>query len=75
MKFIRQYHVDNNYIFWPNQARAHCAKSVINYLNKNNINFDRKKNNPVNVPECCPIEIFWAVLKASIQELFINQRL
>ena len=29
--FIRQYHTDNNYIFWPDQARAHYAESVINY--------------------------------------------
>ena len=52
MLFIRQYHADNNYIFWPDQVRAHYAKSVINYLNENNVNFVRKNDNPVNVPEC-----------------------
>ena len=35
MPFIRQYHADINYIFWPDQARAHHAKSVINYLKNN----------------------------------------
>ena len=49
--FIRQYLADNNYVFWPDQARAHYAESV-NYLNKNNLNFVRKNNdNPLNVPE------------------------
>ena len=68
MPFIRQYHSDNNNIFWPDQARARYAKSVINYLNKNNINFVLKNNNPVNVPEYCPIEIFWAILKQQVNK-------
>ena len=53
MPFIRQYHADINYIFWPDQA--HYAKSVIKYLNKNNINLVHKNDNPVNVVECRPI--------------------
>ena len=60
--FIRQYHADNNYIFWPDQATAHYAKSVINYLNENNVNFVRKNDNPVNVPKCRPTENFWDIL-------------
>ena len=63
MPFIRQYHADNNYIFWP---RAHYAKSVINYLNESNVNLVRKKDNPVNVQECRPIENFWAILKQQV---------
>ena len=51
------------YIFWPDQARVHYVKSVINYLNKNNVNFACKSDNPVNVPECRPIENFWTILK------------
>ena len=39
MSLIRQYHAHINYIFWLDQARAHYAKSVINYLNKNSVNF------------------------------------
>ena len=64
--FIRQYHTDNNYIFWPDQAEAHYAKSVINYLNEKNVNFVHKNDNPVNVPECRPIENFWAILKQQV---------
>ena len=51
MLFVRQYHADNNYKFWPDQARAHYAKSVINYLNENNVTFVRKNDNPVNVAQ------------------------
>ena len=66
MAFIRQYHADNNYIFWPDQARAHYAKGAFNYLNENNLNFAAKSNNPVDVPECCPIENFQAILKQQV---------
>ena len=72
MPFIRRYHADNNYIFWPDQARAHYAKSVINYLNENNVNFVRKSDNPVIAPECCPIENFCAILKQQVCK--INRR-
>ena len=50
MPFIRQYHADNNYIFWPDQAKAHYAKNVINYLNENNLNFVHKNDYLVNLP-------------------------
>ena len=39
---------------------------VINYLNKNNVNFVHKNNNSVNVPECHPIENYWAILKQQV---------
>ena len=68
MPFIRRYHADNNYIFWPDQARAHYAKSVINYLNKNKVNFVRENDNIVNEPECRAIENFWAILKQQVQK-------
>ena len=66
MPLTRQYHADNKYMFWLDQARAHYVKSVINYLNENNINFVSKNDNAVNVPECCPIENFWAILKQQV---------
>ena len=47
MSFIRQYYADNNYIFWPDQARAH-AKNVITYFNENDLNFICKNKNSVN---------------------------
>ena len=49
MPLVRQCHAYNNYIFWPDQTRAHYAKSVINYLNKNKVNFICKNDNPVNI--------------------------
>ena len=66
MPFIRQYHAANNYIFWPDQAKALYTKSVINYLNEHNVNFVRKNDNPVIVPECRPIENFWSFLKQQV---------
>ena len=39
---------------------------MINYLNENNVNFVRKNDSPVNVPECRPIENFWAILKQQV---------
>ena len=39
---------------------------MINYLNKNNINFICKNDNPVNGPEFHPIENFWAILKQRV---------
>ena len=75
MAFIRYYHADNNYIFWPDQARAHYAKSVINYLNENNVNFVHKNDNPVNVPECHPIVIFWAILNSQYTRIIGKQKI
>ena len=67
--FIRQYHADYNYIFWPDQTRAHYAKSVINHLNKNNVNFVCKNDNPVSIPNCRPIKKLSDFFKiASIQK-------
>ena len=48
------------------RSRAHYAKSVINYLNENNVNFILKNDNPVNIPQCCPKENFWALLKKQV---------
>jgi len=61
--FIRQHHSDSQYIFWPDLASSHYAKSVIRYLEEQNFNFVEKKDNPANLPEVRPIENFWGVLK------------
>lgn len=64
--FIRQHHSDGQYIFWPDLASSHYAKSVIRYLEEQNVNFVEKKDNPANLPEVRPIENFWGVLKGLV---------
>ena len=66
--FLKEHHSDQNYIFWPDLANAHYAKSVMAYLDDNNVAVVAKKNNPANVPECRPIEDFWSQLKAKVYE-------
>ena len=62
LPFIREKHSDNNYLFWPDKASSHYAKSVINHLTEQNIKFVPKVRNPTNVPQCRPIEDFFGYL-------------
>jgi hypothetical protein len=62
LPFIRDKHYDNNYIFWPDKASAHYAKKVVNFMREQNIRFVEKYRNPTNVPQCRPIEDFFAYL-------------
>ena len=60
--FIRQYHADDNYLFWPDKASSHYAGTVLQLLKDQKINFVVKCRNPTNVPQCRPIEDFWSIL-------------
>lgn len=60
--FIREKHSDNNYVFWADKASSHYPRSVVQYLNENNIKFVPKERNPTNVPQCRPIEDFFGYL-------------
>ncbi|CAF2052575.1 unnamed protein product [Rotaria magnacalcarata] len=62
LAFIRRYHADNNYIFWPDLASSHYAKTTITWLNQQNIHFVPKQVNPPNLPKARPIEDFWSIL-------------
>ena len=64
--FIDKYHSDGAYVFWANLASSHYAKTVITYLNKKKVHFVEKADNPVNLPECRPIENFWSILKGLV---------
>ena len=33
------------------------------YLNKENVHYFEKADNPANLPECRPFENFWSILK------------
>lgn len=64
--FIRQYHSDDNYVFWPDLASSHYANSVIAHLRQENVHFVEKGDNPPCVPELRPIENFWSILKGYV---------
>ena len=56
--FINSFHSNGRYVFWPDLASSHYAKTVIGYLRDKKINFVEKEDNPANLPECRPIETF-----------------
>lgn len=66
LPFIQQHHQDNNFVFWPDQASAHYAKIVLEWLDDNNIEVVEKRYNPPNLPQARPIETFWAQLSQKV---------
>ena len=60
--FIRKYHDQDNYVFWPDLASSHYSKVSIEWLQQHNIPFVPKAVNPPNVPKARPIEDFWSIL-------------
>ena len=63
LKFVRAHHSKGQFVFWPDLASSHYAKSVLTWLDQQNINFVPKWMNPANLPEVRSIEDFWAYLK------------
>ena len=60
-----------NYLFWPDLARSHYAKSVTNWLDANlpkNVEMVPESSNPPNVPQARPIESFWGVLAQRVYD-------
>lgn len=66
--FIRKFHYNDEFVFWPDKASSHYAKKTIEFLNTQNIPFVPKMNNPTNVPQCRPIEDFFGYLSALVYE-------
>jgi hypothetical protein len=66
LPFIRKYHVNDNYVFWPDLASSHYARKVTTWLEEQNIDFVPRDINPANLPEVRPIEDFWAYLKRKV---------
>ena len=65
-KFIDTYHSDGNYIFWPDLASSHYAKTVQEEYKNLGIKYLAKDANPPNVPQLRPIETFWAYLSEKV---------
>ena len=64
--FIKEHHQDSQFVFWPDLATSHYAKSVQAYLNEQNVRFVPKEDNPANIPEARPIEDFWSIIKGLV---------
>jgi hypothetical protein len=65
-KFLAKYHSNGNYIFWPDLASSHYAKATQAAYERLNIKVVPKSMNPPNVPQVCPIENFWSILKRKV---------
>ena len=68
LPFTKEYHKEDKFVFWPEQASAHYAFSVQDWLNSKKIPFEPKNLNPVNLLKVVPIEDFWGILKAKVHE-------
>jgi len=64
--FWREYHLKDNYVFWPDQASFHYAKNVIKWFNKTKMPILPKLLNPAKLPQVRPIENFWAYMKKMV---------
>lgn len=56
--FIKKYHSDNNFVFWPDLASSHYANSVINHLRMKKSFLWRKKTILLAHPNCAQLKIF-----------------
>ena len=68
LPFINAHHKNGDYLFWPDLASSHYANDVVDFLDRENINYVPKVKNPPNVPEARPIEDFWGTLKRLVYE-------
>jgi hypothetical protein len=62
--FIQKQHRIEDVIFWPDMARVHYAKAVIDFLKSIGLEFIEYENNAPKVPQARPIEKYWAICKA-----------
>ena len=66
--FIRAKYPFDDYLFWPDKASSHYAKSVVSFLQGESINFVAKKDNPTNLPQARPVEDFFGYLDQLVYE-------
>lgn len=64
--FIDRNYPNGGYIFWPDLASSHYAKSTLQVLDRLGITYLPKDQNPPNAPQIRPIELFWAHLKSKV---------
>lgn len=66
--FIEKHHANDEILFWPDLARAHYSKEVLDYLETLSVPIVQEANNPPNVPQGRPIEDFWGALAQLVYE-------
>ena len=57
LPFIEEFHIDGNYIFWPDFANAYYFNETQAWL-RGKVKYVSKHLNPPNVPQARPIENF-----------------
>ena len=63
LPFIKKHHSKKTVLFWPDMARIHYGKCVLNCLKDNQIDFVSWKDNAPAVPQARPIERYWSLCK------------
>jgi transposase len=66
--FIDSYHDDGEYLFWPDLASCHYAKTTMEVFEELDINVVPRDKNPPNTPQLRPIEDFWGILKQLVYD-------
>ena len=64
--FLNTHYPHGGYIFWPDKASAHYARISTDFLDKNNVCYLKKADKPTEVPQCRPIEDFFALLATCV---------
>ena len=64
--WLRSLDIKQQILFWPDKATCHYANITVEFLKQNNIDYVRKLDNPTSVPQCRPIERFWALCKSEM---------
>ena len=66
LPFIVEFHIDGNYIFWPDLASAHYSNETQAWL-RGKVKYVPKHLNPSKCPKR-PIENFWGCLAQKVYE-------
>lgn len=64
--WLRSLNIKQPVLFWPDKATCHYANITLEFLRDNNIAYVKKIDNPTSVPQCRPIERFWALCKSEM---------
>ena len=59
--FLNTYYRHGGYVCWPDKASAHYARFSTSFLDRNNVNYVKKEDNPTEVPQCRPVEDFFGL--------------
>jgi hypothetical protein len=65
LPFIREYHNNRPYVLWTDKA-SHYANLTKKYFKDENINFVPYDHNPINLPQCRPMENFFGYLSSIV---------